>query len=84
MSGLFGLIHNEVKIIFGETIGTPLYSLIFMSQIITVITTYALLELLKSSSSYIDILYYCGSLSTFGLIILWTMFKEKKVMKKLK
>jgi len=84
MSGLFGLIHNETKIIFGETVGSPLYGLIFMGQIFTVVSTYALLQLLKTSKSYIDILYFCGSLSTFGLFILWFIFKEHKVMKKLK
>ena len=39
MSGLFGLIHNETKMIFGETIGSPLYGLIYMGQIVTVIST---------------------------------------------
>ncbi len=39
MSGLFGMIPNVTKTVFGDKIASQLYGLIYMGQIITVLTT---------------------------------------------
>lgn len=39
MSGLFGMIPNVTKTVFGNKVASQLYGLIYMGQIITVITT---------------------------------------------
>jgi Zn-dependent protease with chaperone function len=83
MSGLFGMIPNAAKSVFGDGLSAQLYGLIYMGQILTVISSQFLLALLKGPNSYFTIMYVNGALGVAGLAILWFLFEEKRLTIKL-
>ena len=74
------LVPNILKKIYGPGKASGLYGIMFsyvgLMSILIIILQGAILT--NDVSSYNLIFYVCGALSCVSLILLWTVFQEKK------